>query len=1678
MADGIIKIDIEVDGKKVVAASKELDGLEASAIKSGAGAKKASDNINNLGSSSKNASGGVKGTADSLSNMGKSADDAANSTKKAAQEAMNIGNESGRASMSIKDIAVSLGLVAVAAAAFNVLKASLDGAISRFDTLQSFPVIMEKMGFSSEQAKGSVEKLSEGIQGLPTTLDGIVTSAKSIALLTGDLDVATDTALSLNNAFLASGSSAVDAERGLTQYVQMLSKGSVDMQSWRTLQETMGYALNETAKAFNFTGKAAQNDLYKALKDGDITFDAFNNKIIELNGGVGGFAEVAKSSSAGISTSMSNLKNAVVVGIANMISAFDKLSQEVTGKSIAENMDSLKVVVGASFKFINSTIESATPVVKSFADAVSAATPIVKTLSPAIIGLVAAYTAYTVITKAQAAIAASNATLKIAMASTKALTLATQGQTLAQILSTNATTADIAAKLSQLSTIKLSSLAIGVLSGQVKLATAAVTIKTAVTYAWAAAVKFLMGPIGWITAGIALLVTGVIAVVKWFNRSTEESERLRGATDELAESTKALNDSVNGTADAHERNKSGIESTAAANTDLVAKIEELLAVENKSSAHKKELQSYVDSLNGSVEGLSLAYSKEANSLNMTSEEIAAKIALMKEQDTLIASQERFLEISKEQNEVDMQLSEVIALQKEWEQSLEDGTVTKGKAKTATEELNEKEIALKETKAELIEQQLETEAQITASIQAVAAATEESVNDQVVAYEFLEDSQKDIVDSLKSTWEDYKKQATDMFDKLSEKSKLSITEMTKNLEENQRIMTNWSENIAKLAERGIDEGLLDTLRSAGPKSAGHVNALVKASDEELMKLSDAFSKGGDTATKALSTSLGVENSVVMDSVGHMVTEAGQTLSQQIKAADFESLGAAMPEGTAKGVEKGSKDVAEATKAMAIGAEKEFTEAMQINSPSKVFEGHGGNITDGTKLGIENGTPAVIQTTKELAKSMIEQFKGIKEDFIKIGQDVAAGVDQGIKAGSDKVMATARNLANNIAIVMRKELDIHSPSKETTKIGKQTGEGVEVGLKSKQKAIATAARKAAQAARDQFKEVLENANYKYKMGEIDSSEFIKSLEKVRSVYAKTPEQVRKVNLQINNARKDSVKIAQQAAKETYENYKNHIEKRKRDNALSLSAELDAWLRVQSRYRAGTKERIDAEKNVARVRIELAKEMFDKAKDQIDKRKYYNQMSLSEELAAWEKIQDKYLKGTKEREEADKNVYRVKKEIGSKLVALEEEYNKKISDVNNKLASETIRINEEVANKTKAIKDKLSNDIIKAEEDLANKQKAVREKLVADQQRLNDDYAKSVESDYQRFKNTTGLFDYFGTGSKQSGDDLLKNLESQLDGLNDWEKEITDLSSKAIDDGLLAELREMGPKALPQLRALNGMTKEQLEEYSLIYQEKSAKARALAEKENEELKANTEKRLQELRQIANAELSRLQYDTQVHISAMRQAADSEISQMQNDAALRINQMRVVANAELEVLKTEWVEKISEVNKATKKELDNLKAIGKNAGQGLLNGLASMEGALVAKATSIAEAVKKAMASALDIHSPSRWMRDFIAGNMAVGFIQGIDKNEAKILKAASRFGEMLKPDLQAVSIPQLNIRPFNPNISGSAGGSSLSADNSKSFNPTFQNYFTRDESTPSEVTRKNKQQSQNQAMEWGFI
>lgn len=293
-------------------------------------------------------------------NFTKTMEAAVDSLSKVVGESNQTSSATTSATSSVKNLATSLGLVAVAGKAFSVVKDSIGGAIDRFDTLNKYPVVMDALGYSARDVAKSSKLMQKGIDGLPTSLQDITSVAQQLAPLTGSATKASKSALALNNAFLASGASVADTSRGLQQYTQMLSTGKVDMMSYRTLMETMPIALRKVANAFGFTGKSAEQDLYNALQSGQISVDQLNDKFIELNKGQNGFAQLAKKNSAGIATSFANLKASVVKNLGNMLTAINNGFSKAGFGSIAQVLDNMKVGINGAFTAITPIVTQAT----------------------------------------------------------------------------------------------------------------------------------------------------------------------------------------------------------------------------------------------------------------------------------------------------------------------------------------------------------------------------------------------------------------------------------------------------------------------------------------------------------------------------------------------------------------------------------------------------------------------------------------------------------------------------------------------------------------------------------------------------------------------------------------------------------------------------------------------------------------------------------------------------------------------------------------------------------------------------------------------------------------------------------------------------------------------------------------------------------------------------------------------------------------------------------------------------------------------------------------------------------------------------------------------------------------------------------------------------------------------
>lgn len=276
---------------------------------------------------------------------------------------------------------------------FTSITSNISDAISRADTLNNFPKIMVQLGYSATDASDQVEKLSDRITGLPTTLDSIVSTVKRLAPISSSLSSATNIALAFNDAIVAGGASTTLQENAMEQLLQQLSAGKVDLAAWKSMENAMPAQLTEVAKAMLGQSANAQT-LYESLKDGDVTLSQFTAKVVELDakGGKGfsSFQTQAKQATSGISTNLTNLKTAITRGLANVL--------QIARNQINGAIQGLTAFVNSASTYVSSFLGTlfSTGALQTFASAVgavgSAIWGVVSPIGKAVLGLMGLHT--------------------------------------------------------------------------------------------------------------------------------------------------------------------------------------------------------------------------------------------------------------------------------------------------------------------------------------------------------------------------------------------------------------------------------------------------------------------------------------------------------------------------------------------------------------------------------------------------------------------------------------------------------------------------------------------------------------------------------------------------------------------------------------------------------------------------------------------------------------------------------------------------------------------------------------------------------------------------------------------------------------------------------------------------------------------------------------------------------------------------------------------------------------------------------------------------------------------------------------------------------------------------------------------------------------------------------------
>ena len=325
-----------------------------------------------------------------------------------------------------------------------------------------------------------------------------------------------------------------------------------------------------------------------------------------------------------------------------------------------------------------------------------------------------------------------------------------------------------------------------------------------------------------------------------------------------------------------------------------------------------------------------------------------------------------------------------------------------------------------------------QASITVADEALTAWGNLSAGQQQTAADFA-NAVTDLVDSTQKAIESQ----MNMFQKAAEVGEVSGQTLIDNMQSQIDAVTEWEKNLTTLADKGINQGLLQYLSDMGPKGAKYVNAFNQMTDEELQKANDLWAQSVDIKS-------------MTDEWGQKLLESGtENIAKSMGGLKdvMETSGADTALGLAKGIQSAASQCQDAAKEMGINTVESVNDALGVASPSWKTRQAGDFLGLGLIEGINGGIANILNAAKHMAEQTVQAI----EDAIPrwrledAGYNFDMGLADGIYAGMSWVTAAAQSVAWAAVQAAESELGIHSPSTVARdEIGKYYGEGLAIGI----------------------------------------------------------------------------------------------------------------------------------------------------------------------------------------------------------------------------------------------------------------------------------------------------------------------------------------------------------------------------------------------------------------------------------------------------------------------------------------------------------------------------------------------------------------------------------------------------------------------------------------------------------
>lgn len=134
----------------------------------------------------------------------------------------------------------------------------------------------------------------------------------------------------------------------------------------------------------------------------------------------------------------------------------------------------------------------------------------------------------------------------------------------------------------------------------------------------------------------------------------------------------------------------------------------------------------------------------------------------------------------------------------------------------------------------------------------------------------------------------------------------------------------------------------------------------------------------------------------------------------------------------------------------------------------------HIKENWEKGIDGYTEEQVLEAEKAYEEMLEAYADAHKDAEGVGEDLTAGLGQGMDSKKTSLFSKAKGIVSGIISAFREAADSHSPSRKMIDFGEDMGEGADIGLENKTKDMLSTARKQVRGLLDAYQDEGEEAS----------------------------------------------------------------------------------------------------------------------------------------------------------------------------------------------------------------------------------------------------------------------------------------------------------------------------------------------------------------------------------------------------------------------------------------------------------------------------------------------------------------------------------------------------------------------------------------------------------------------------